>query len=169
MQDDPSSDSTRNDLLERLKALESQASDSLAELAYHRAREALEKALDDSRAIRLQAIDDARNQRERELVALTASLNNLRHSAETQINELLDEARLEAESIRDDARREARNYIEDATTEAATLRTEAATLRAAAEERIREIEEIEADFDEQLERIAKRLGMRKPGRGLFRR
>ena len=83
MQDDTLFDSTRNELLERLKALEGpQASGSLAELAYRRAREALEKALDEARTIRLQAIDDARNHREREMTALAESLDTLRRCAD---------------------------------------------------------------------------------------
>ncbi len=110
MQDETLFDSTRNELLERLKALEGpQASGSLAELAYRRAREALEKALDEARTIRLQAIEDARNHREREMTALADSLRNLRQSAETQIDALLREAEIEAERIRDTARDDARN------------------------------------------------------------
>jgi vacuolar-type H+-ATPase subunit H len=170
MQDDSLFDSTRNELLERLKALEGpQSSGSLAELAYRRAREALEKALDEARTIRLQAIEDARNHREREMTALTESLRNLRQSAETQIDALLREAELEAERIRDDARGEARNVVEQATSESAVERAEAATLRAGAEARAREVDRIEADFDAQLERIGKRLGMQKPKKGLFRK
>jgi hypothetical protein len=170
MQDDSLFDSTRNELLERLKALEGpQASGSLAELAYRRAREALEKALDEARTIRLQAIDDARNHRERELAALTESLRNLRESAERQIDALLREAELEAERIRDQAREEAREAVEKANIAAEATPAEAAAIRAAADERAREVERIEADFDEQLERIGKRLGMQKPKKGLFRR
>ena len=170
MQDESLFDTTRNELLERLKALEGpQASSSLAELAYRRARESLEKALDEARNIRLQAIEDARNHREREMVALGESLTNLRESAERQIETLIREAELEAERIRDEARDDARRVVERATVETAAMRTEANAIRASAEERAREVEEIEVDFDEQLERIGRRLGMRKPRKGLFGR
>ena len=170
MQDDPLFDTTRNELLERLKAMEGpQASGSLADIAYTRAREALEKALEEARTIRLQAIEDARNHRERELTALAESLTNLRQSAETQIEALLQEARIEAERIRDAASTEARELLERTSQDASTVRSEAAAIRIAADERAHEVERIEADFDAQLERIARRLGMQKPKRGLFRR
>ena len=170
MQDDTLFDSTRNELLERLKALEGpQASGSLSELAYRRAREALEKALEESRAIRLQAIDDARSHREREMTALAESLQNLRRSAETQVESLLHEAQLEAERIRDDARTGARSVVEQATLDAVRERAESAALRAGAEERAREVDRLETEFNQQLEKIGKRLGMRPPKKGLFRR
>lgn len=170
MQEDSLFDPTRNELIERLNALEGpQASGSLAELAYRRAREALEKALDEARTIRLQAIDDARNHRERELSALADSLHNLREATRTQIEALLREAELEAERIRDEAHRDGRGIVEQANAEASTTRAEAAAIRGSAEERAKEIARIEADFDAQLERIAKRLGMQKPKKGLFRR
>ncbi|HEU0073791.1 MAG TPA: hypothetical protein VFS30_07245 [Dehalococcoidia bacterium] len=170
MQDDTLFDSKRNELLERLQALEGpQASGSLAELAYRRAREALEKALDEARTIRLQAIDDARNHRERELTALAESLSNFRLAAERQIEELLREAELEAERRRDEARDEARQVIERATAESTSMRAEAAAIRAAADERAREVESLEADFDELIEQIGKRLGMQKPKKPWFRK
>jgi hypothetical protein len=170
MQDDKLFDSTRNELLERLKALEGpQASGSLAELAYRRAREALEKALEEARTIRLQAIEDARANREREMAAMVESLKAVRQSAETQIDDLLREARLQAESIRERAQTDARTIVDTANAEASTTRAEAATLRAGAEERAREVARLEASFDAQLEEIGKRLGMQKPKKGLFRR
>jgi hypothetical protein len=170
MQDDPLFESTRGELLERLKALEEpQASGSLAELAYRRAREALEKALEEARTIRLQAIDDSRANRERELAALVESLKTLRQTAEAQLESLLREAELQAEGLRDQAESDARAIVEAATTEAAATRAEAAALRASAEERAREIERIEAAFNAQLEEIGKRLGMQKPKKGLFGR
>ena len=169
MQDDKLFDSTRNELLERLKALdEPQASSSLSELAYRRAREALEKALEESRTIRLQAIDDARANREREMTALVESLRALRQSAETQIEALLREAQIEAEGIRDRAQNEARSIVEQANNDTSAVRAEASALRAAAEERAREVARIEANFDAQLEAIGKRLGMQKPGEGPVR-
>jgi vacuolar-type H+-ATPase subunit E/Vma4 len=170
MQDDTLFDSTRNELLERLQALEGpQASGSLAELAYRRAREALEKALDEARTIRLQAIDDARNHRERELTALAESLSNFRMAAERQIEELLREAELEAERLRDEARDEARQVVQRATADTASMRAEAAALRAAAEDRVREVEAMEAGFDEVIEQIGKRLGMQGPKKPWFRK
>ncbi len=170
MQDDEQLDSTRNDLIERLRALEGPLNTgSLAELAYRRAREALEKALEEARTIRLQTIDDARENRERELSSLLESLRSLRLAAETQIETVVKEAELQAEGIRDRAKREAHDILEQANGEAETNRAEAAALRAAAEERASEIERLEADFDKQLESIGKRLGMRMPKKGLFRR
>jgi hypothetical protein len=170
MQDDKLLDSTRDELLERLRALdEPQASSSLAELAYRRAREALEKALEEARTIRLQAIDDARAAREREMAALVESLKGLRQAAEAQIESLLREAELQAEALRDQAQSDARTILEAANRESATVRAEAAALRAGAEERAREVARLEADFDAQLEAIGKRLGMQKPKKGLFGR
>jgi hypothetical protein len=170
MQDETLFDSTRNELLERLKALEGpQASGSLAELAYRRAREALEKALDEARTIRLQAIEDARNHREREMTALADSLRNLRQSAETQIDALLREAELEAERIRDTARDNARSVVEQATAEAASTRADATAIRAAAEQRGREVENLEADFDAIMEHVTKRLGIEKPKKPWYRK
>ncbi len=165
MQDETQLDSTRNELLERLKAMEGpQTSSSLAELAYRRTREALEKALDEARTTRLQAIDDARSNRERELSALAESLQNLRQSTQTRIEALLREAEIEADRIRDEARSEARSTVEQAASEAETARAEDSAIRAAADERAREVQRIEADFNAQLERIAKRLGMQQPKR-----
>ena len=170
MQDEPRFDTTRNELLNRLKALESpQESGNLSELAYRRAREALEKALDEARTIRLQAIEDARNSRERELAALTESLSNLRQSAVAQIDSLLREAEIESEQIRDQARNEADFIIENAVSESASTRAEAAAIRNAADERAREVERIETDFNAQLERIARRLGMTKPKKPWYRK
>jgi hypothetical protein len=59
--------------------------------------------------------------------------------------------------------------MDKATSEAATMRAEAATLRAGAEERAREVERIETEFNRQMEEIGKRLGMRMPKKGLFGR
>src|SRR5688500_4916682 len=102
-EEEPSS--IRSELLDRLRAMEGpQSSDSLAELAYRRAREALERALDESRVVRLQAIEDARATRERELTALMESLRSLRQSAEAQIEALVRSAELEAARIRDQSR-----------------------------------------------------------------
>jgi hypothetical protein len=170
MQENSPSDPIRSELLERLKALEEPAADdSLADLAYRRAREALEKALDEARTIRLQAIEDARNNRERELSALMESLGALRRSAQAQIESFLREAEIEAERIRDEARTEARVAVEQAEAVSTTIRADADAIRIAAEERARAVTRLEADFDAQLERIGKRLGMQKPKKGFFRR
>jgi hypothetical protein len=169
MQDDKPLDSTRSELLERLKALEEpQASSSLAELAYRRAREALEKALEEARAIRLQAIEDARTTREREMTALVESLKGLREAAEAQIELVLREAELQAEALRNQAQSDARAILDAANNESTTVRAEASALRAGAEERALEVARLEAAFDAQLEEIGKRLGMEKPRKGLFR-
>ncbi len=117
----------------------------------------------------MQAIDDARSNRERELSALAESLQNLRQSTQTRIEALLREAEIEADRIRDEARSEARSIVEQAASEAETARAEGSAIRAAADERAREVQRIEADFNAQLERIAKRLGMQQPTKGLFRR
>ena len=83
----------RTDLLERLKALDLEhgsGSGTLAELAYRRAREALEKALEEARTLRLQAIDDARRTREQEMSSLQQSLLAHRQAAEAEIEALLE-------------------------------------------------------------------------------
>src|SRR5581483_8164489 len=78
----------RNELLDKLRALApEQSAEGLAELAYQRSREALERALEEARNIRLQAIEDARATREHEMTSLMESLKTLRLSAEAQIDE----------------------------------------------------------------------------------
>src|SRR5262249_29741135 len=94
--------SIRSDLLDRLRALESSQSQSgMAELAYKRAREALERALEEARVIRLQAIDDARLTREHELATLMEAMRSMRTSAEAQIETFLRTAEIEAGRMRD--------------------------------------------------------------------
>lgn len=167
MQEEPLSGSVRSDLLERLRALDVSAdTGSLAELAYRRAREALEKALEEARVIRLQAIADARTTREREMTALLESLRNLRQSAETQIDHLLREAEIEAERARGQAASEARQVVEEARAEAERIRDEAEATRADAEARRSAIERVEADFNAAVEAMAQRLGVaEKPAKG----
>ncbi len=153
----------RNELLERLRALQgSQGSGSLADLAYTRAREALERALEEARTIRLQAIDDARNTRESELNSLMESMRSLRDSAERQIEALLTSAEIEAQRITDQSKIEAHQIIERATAEANESRTEAAAIRAAADTRLRDIERLEAEFNQLAAQIAARLGITDP-------
>lgn len=152
--------SIRNELLERLRALEgSQSSGSLADLAYKRAREAMERALEESRIIRLQAIEDARNTREHELTSLMETMRSLRDSAESQITELLRAAEIEAARINDQSRIEAQRIIEQAREDATRSREEASAMRRAAEDRLRDIDRLEADFNHIAGQIAARLGI----------
>ena len=168
-EEEPSS--IRSELLERLRAMEGpQSSDTLAELAYRRAREALEHALEEARTVRLQAIEDARATRERELRALVESLRSLRISAEQQIEALVRTAELEAGRIRDQSRSEAQTTLERAATEASQIRAEAMSVRVGADERVREVERLEADFNELLDRVVERLGItERPSEGWLRR
>jgi hypothetical protein len=167
MQEEQLPGSVRSDLLERLKEMDlSPDSSSLAELAYRRAREALEKALEEARVVRLQAIADARATREREMTALLESMRALRQSAETQIEQLLREAEIEAERSRSQAAIDAREIVEHANAEAAAVRAEAEKMRTDAEGRRAEIERLEADFNATVEAMALRLGVtEKPSRG----
>lgn len=171
MQQEDQPSSVRNELLERLRALEGpQSSGTLAELAYRRAREALERALEEARVIRLQAIDNAKATRERELTALMESIRSLRQSAETQIESLLLAAEIESNRLRGQGKMDAQASLERATNEAALVRAEAAAVRASAEERAREVERIEAEFNQLAARIAERLGMTaRPDGGWLRR
>lgn len=168
-EEEPSS--IRSELLERLRAMEGpQSSDSLAELAYRRAREALERALDESRLVRLQAIEDAKATRERELTALMEALRSLRQSAEAQIEALVRSAEIEAVRIRDQSRSEAQANLDRAANEAAQIRAEAMSMRVGADERAREVERLEADFNELLARVVERLGItERPNEGWLRR
>ena len=167
MQDDPAAGPVRSDLLERLKALDTHSmSDSLAELAYGRAREALERALEEARAVRHQAVEDARATREREMTALLASMRNLRLAADAQVQEILREAEVQAQRSLSEAAAESRAIIEQANTEAASIRDEARTIqedalniRAAAEAKQAEVAAIEADFNVAVAAIAHRLGI----------
>jgi len=160
----------RNDLLERLRNLEGPATPgSLAELSYRRAREALEKALEEARNIRLQALEDARLTRERESTALMEQLRKLRDEAQAQIDGLLRTAEIEAEGIKAKAESEAEALLESAKEEAAAVKTEAQALRTAADERAKEVERIESEFNSTLGDIAVRLGIQeKPSRGWLR-
>jgi DNA repair exonuclease SbcCD ATPase subunit len=178
MQDADPQPSVRADLLDRLKALDiDQGRGSLAELAYRRAREALEKALEEARAIRLQALDDARRAREEEAAALAGALESQRRAAEAEIEALLRRAEIEAEHIRGEATRDARQIIEAAETDAQQVLASAAhtleesrALRDAAEQRRREIERLEEEFNEVATEIAERLGIdERPSRGWWRR
>ena len=151
----------RSELLGRLRSLESsQPEANLAELAYKRARDALERALEEARSIRLQALDDARLTRERELASLLASMRSLRQSAESQIETLLRTAEIEAARLRDNAKNEAEMIVERATSEADQIRADAQAVRTANEERQKAIEGMEADLNRLLAKIATRLGIK---------
>ena len=178
MQDTGDPASVRSDLLERLKALDAEhGAGSLAELAYRRAREALEKALEEARTIRLQAIDDARRSRDQETSALRQALQAQRHAAEAEIEALLRQAELEAERIRADAAASAEAMIQAAEGEAKQVLTSAARtldeariLRDASEARQAEMHRLEAEFNTTAAEIAQRLGIaEKPSRGWWRR
>jgi hypothetical protein len=160
----------RGQLIEKLRALETpQSGSALADLSYRRAREALEKAVEEARAVRLAALDDARATRERELTALIESLRALRQSAESEISVIITQAELEAGRIRDRGRQEATTALTDAREEADLVRAEASALRAAAEGRVREVAALEADFNELATRFASRIGLEKnPSGGWFR-
>jgi hypothetical protein len=167
MQEESIPGSVRHDLLDRLKALDMPiGSGSVGDLAYRRARDALEKALEEARTIRLQAIEDARATREREMIALVESLRALRLSTETEIALLLKEAEVEAERIRSRAAEESRAVVEQANEEAETTREESRAIRAAAEAKRREIEQLEADFNRVTASLAERMGVtEKPEQG----
>jgi hypothetical protein len=170
MQEHDQPGNVRHELLERLRALEAPSSQGgLTELSYRRAKEALERALEEARAIRLQAIEDARQTREREMRAMMESLQVLRHEAETQIDSLLRTAELEAERLHSNARAEAQQTLDAANAEAATLRAEAQAVRAAAEARAKEVERLESDFNEAANAIVQRLSGEKPSQGWFKR
>ena len=171
MQEENPTGSVREDLLARLRNLgESQADGTLAELAYRRAREALERALEEARTIRLEAIEDARVTREREQTSLVESLKALRQSAETQIDGLLRAAEIEADRLRSDARLEAASIREEANKDAALIHADAAVVRRVAEERSSEVARLEADFNALLDQIGGRLGMpERPSEGWWAR
>ena len=170
MQEHDQPGNVRHELLERLRAMEAPSSQGgLTELSYRRAREALERALEEARAIRLQAIEDARQTREREMRAMMESLQVLRHEAETRIDELLRTAELEAERLTSNARSEAQETLDAAHREEATLRAEAQAIRAAADQRAAEVERLEREFDEAASALFERIGQEKPAGGWLKR
>jgi hypothetical protein len=177
MQDAENQGTVRPELLERLRALDPEhGPGSLAELAYRRAREALERALEEARTIRLQAIEDTRRVRDQEAASLQQELLSRRQAAEVEIQALLREAEIEAERLRALANQDAERILEEAQAEANEVRASAArileesrTLRAASEARQAEMQRLEADFNATLGQIAERLGItEKPARGWLR-
>jgi hypothetical protein len=149
------------------------AAESLTELAYRRAKEALESALDEARKIRLEALEDARRTRGTEGLAMVEARERHLEAAEAEAKGLLRQAEIEAGRIRSEAEQDVRQTVREAKKEAqrqlleaeATL-VEARALRVAADERQREVERLEAEFDATLSQIAERVGIReKPARG----
>jgi hypothetical protein len=171
MQGEQETSPLRGELLERLKNLDAlQSPGTLSELAYRRAREALEKALEEASKLRLQALEDARATRERELALTMESLKALRQSAETQVQSILAQAELEASEMRRTAGTEAEARREDARREAEDIAAEAAAVRQAAEARAREVAKLEADFNAVVARFAERLGVtEKPAGGFWKK
>lgn len=171
MQEENATGFVREDLLERLRNLtESQSDATLAELAYRRAREALERALEEARSLRLAAIEDVRTTREREQASLLESLKALRQSTEAQIETLLRTAEIEADRLRSSAQHTASTTVEEANREAASIRAEAAAIRTAAEGRAQEVVRLEAEFNALLAQVGERLGMaEKPAAGWWAR
>lgn len=178
MQDADLNGAVRADLLERLKSLDTEhGTGTLAELSYRRAREALEKALEEARTIRLQALESARRTHDEETAALQRTLESQRLTAQAAIDALIRQAEIEAEQILGNAHRNADTIVEAAEAEAkqvlsSAARTldEARTLRAASEERKRDMDRLEAEFDQTVAQIAERLGViERPPRGWRRR
>jgi F0F1-type ATP synthase membrane subunit b/b' len=171
MQENQPPASVRNELLERLKSLSTPTSPGpLAELAYQRAKEALEQALEEARAVRLQAIEDARRTRERELSALSESLESFRLSAQSQVESLLRTAEIEAGRLREQAEREAEGIVDQARKDALLIKAEGEALLATAQERGREVERLETDFNKLMGEITGRLGIQEqPSTGWLNR
>ena len=98
------------------------------------------------------------------------SLKALRESAEAQVKSVLAQAEIEATQMRDRARIDADAYLDNARREAQEIAAEAGAMRHAAEDRVREVEKLEADFNEQVSRMTERLGIvEKPAQGWFGR
>jgi hypothetical protein len=153
-------ENNRDELQEPLRGLETPPSaNTLAELSYRRAREALERALEEARTVRLAALEDARATRERELTALLASLRSLRQAAESEVAAIIARAELEASQTRDQTRRDADELLAKSEGEAALLRANADAMRLAAEARAREVDTLEADFNSRLSEMAERIGL----------
>ena len=178
MQDTDTSDADLPGLPDWLeKPRREPGTESLTELAYRRAKEALESALDEARKIRLAALADARRTSEAEGLAMVEARERQRQAGETEATALVRQAELDAERIRGEAEQDARQIVREAKKEAqrellvaeATL-VEARALRVAADERQREIERLETELNGSLSKIAERLGItEKPDRGWLRR
>lgn len=145
MQEETPVDGPRSEALERLRLMDlSRPQSGAAEQDYQHARQALEQALEEARSIRLQAIDEARATRQREMTALTESLQTLHHAAEVEAQAMIRTAELQAERTRANAE----------------------AILNAAEARKREMDRLEAEFNDAVAKIAQRLGLvEKPSRG----
>ena len=125
----------------------------------------------------MQALDDARRTRDEETTALQQALQSQRQTAETEIEALFRRAEIEAERIRNQANRDAEAIVHTAEAEAkqtlasaADALDEARTLRAAAQARQRAMDDLEAQFNQDVAQIAERLGVtEKPSKGWWRR
>ena len=163
MQGERETGPVQSELLERLKNLDAlQSPGTLSELAYRRAREALEKALEEASRLRLQALEDSRATRERELALTMESLKALRKSAEAQVQSILAQAEIEAAETRRSAAADADHVREETRREAEDAAAEAAAVRQAAEARAREVAQLEADFNAMVSRFAERVGVTEP-------
>jgi hypothetical protein len=87
------------------------------------------------------------------------TMRSLRESAEAQISDLLRSAEIEATRIADQSRIEAQRILDVASEEAARSREEASAMRRAAEERLRDVDRLEAEFNRIAQEIAVRLGI----------
>ena len=147
MQQETPDEGHRNEALERLRLMDlSRSPYGAAEEDYRHARQALEQALEEARSIRLQAIDEARATRQREMTALAESLQALRRAAEAEAQAILRTAELQAERTRANAE----------------------SILSATEERKREMDRLEADFNDVASRIARRLGIvEEPSKGAW--
>lgn len=96
------------------------------------------------------------------------TMRSLRESADSQIEALLRSPEIEASRVTDAAKTEAESLIERAIADSAQIKTEAAAVHDSAEERVHEIELLEAEFNHVIAKLAKRLGISdKTGRGWF--
>jgi hypothetical protein len=178
MQESEISQFTEPVIPEHLRAAMSEpGSESLTDLAYRRAREALENALEEARKIRLQSLEDARRARQVEMEALERDLAQRRASAQSEADGLLRRAELEAERIRSEAGHDAREIVrvakveaQETAEEASHTLVEARTLRVAADERQREVERLESEFDQLMSEFARRAGLvEEPSEGWWAR
>jgi len=97
-------------------------------------------------------------------------MRSLREAAEAQIIGLLQKAEIEAARITDQSRAEGQQIVQRAVEEAIRSREEATAIRQAADERLKEIERLEADFNRFANEIASRLDIKDtPSGGWWKR
>jgi hypothetical protein len=87
------------------------------------------------------------------------TMRTLRESAEVQITDLLRSAEIEASRISDQSRIEAQRILDTAAEEAVRSREEASAMRRAADERLKDVDRLEAEFNQIASQIAARLGI----------